>query len=72
MKTESKLMLVRSWKEGRLGSDYLMAMNFPSEMMKMLQNMTDLMVSHVNALNATESLLKLLVLCYVNCKIKKK
>lgn len=54
-------MAVRSWKEGRLGSDYLKVMKFPFEMMKMLQNVMDLAVSRVNALNPTESFLKLII-----------
>lgn len=68
------MVAVRRWKEGRLGSDYLMVKKSPFEMMKKLQNMIDLVVSHVNVLDATEPFtIKLLILCYVNLTtIKKK
>lgn len=49
-----------------------MVMKFPFEVKKMLQNRMVLVVSRVNVLNATESFLKLLILCYVNCTTVKK
>lgn len=74
IKTESRLVIARSWGEGRLRSNYLVGFEFPFGVIKILWSTIELVIlQYVSVLNTTEMFtLKWLILLYINFTSKKK